>query len=344
MVLADLRLALEHSLELATARKLLGIVQLHEKIASTGDQFCRWLADLACMDHPVLSVCVCTHDGAARIADTLWSLVRQSAPHECYEVLVVENGDESNALRAAISEFHNEDVALRLVHEPKLGLSYARNRALAESRGDYLLFIDDDALAGPRLIERYLSNITEHKPDVIGGNVHPIFAHWPAPEIDYRYWSRFSLKLFGGKDRWLGEGEYFIGTNMGAARSLLEREGFDPELGRKGKQLAGCEDWFLGESRFKRRFVSGADVFHKVPEERLTVSYLAKRNRDLRAQLTDLRAQGRPLTLPVKARDAWESNNVIATELRLLWRKLKYHYVLSRAQRRTRIMRENRQC
>jgi len=295
------------------------------------------------MDRPLLSVCVCTFEGAARIVDTIWSLVRQSAPDESYEILIVENGSEECAsLREVIEGFQKDSATIRLVAEKKLGLSHARNTALRESRGDYLLFIDDDALAGPRLIERYLSAITRHQPDVIGGNVHPIFAHWPAPEIDYRYWSRFSLKLFGDEDRWLEGDEYFIGTNMGASRSLLEREGFDPELGRQGSRLAGCEDWFLGDARFRRRFVSGADVFHKVPEERLGIDYLAKRNRDLRDQLSELNEKGRPVTVPPKNRSDWESPNPIVTELRLLVRKLRYHYVLSRAQRRTRLLRESR--
>ncbi|MBW2723885.1 MAG: glycosyltransferase family 2 protein [Deltaproteobacteria bacterium] len=295
------------------------------------------------MDRPVLSVCVCTYDGAERIADTIWSLVRQSAPDESYEILIVENGsEESDSLREQIEAFQKGSVSIRLVGEKNLGLSHARNTALRESRGDYLLFIDDDALAGPRLIERYLSAITRHQPDVIGGNVHPIFAHWPAAEIDYRYWARFSLKLFGAEDRWLDDDEYFIGTNMGASRSLLEREGFDPELGRQGGRLAGCEDWFLGEERFRRRFVTGADVFHKVPEERLDIDYLAKRNRDLRDQLSELREKGRPVTVPQRIRSDCESPNPIVAELRLLARKLRYHFVLSRAQRRTRILRESR--
>ncbi len=290
------------------------------------------------MDGVVLSVCVCTHRGAERIGDTLFSLVRQSAPADAFEVLVVENSErEDEALRDVLDGFADETVSVRHTLEPELGLSHARNTALRESRGDYLLFIDDDALAGPRWIERYLSAIAEHQPDVLGGNVHPIFAHWPAPEMDYRYWGRFSLKLFGSEDRWLGDGEYFIGTNMGASRTLLEREGFDPELGRKGEALAGCEDWYLGQSRFRRRFVAGADVFHTVPEQRLTIDYLAKRNRDLRVQLAELERRGRPLRVPTRARAFWESASPFVTEFRLLFRKLRFHFVLSRAQRRARL-------
>jgi FkbM family methyltransferase len=275
------------------------------------------------MDSPRISVCICTHEGAGRIADTLWSLARQSAPADSYEIVVVDNRSSDHAaLRTLVNTFEDLPVDISLAVEPNLGLSHARNRALEASRGEYLFFIDDDAQASPRLIERYLDAISEHRPDVIGGNVHPIFEQAPPPELDYRYWSRWSLKLFGDEDRWLEEGEYFIGTNMGASRELLENEGFDPELGRKGSSLAGCEDWFLGESRFQRRFVAGADVFHKVPPDRLSTEYLARRNADLRLQLESLRRAGRPIT-PPRTGGGWdETGNPIVRELRLLARKL----------------------
>ncbi len=293
------------------------------------------------MESPLLSVCVCTFEGAERIVDTIWSLMRQSAPAQSYEVVVVDNGSADVApLREFVASFESSSVSLSLVVEDELGLSHARNTALHESVGEYLLFIDDDAIASPRMVERYLVAIAEHQPDVIGGNVNPSFERWPDPEFDYHYWSRWSLKLFGNRDRWLNEGEYFIGTNMGASRTLLEREGFDPDLGRRGSSLSGCEDWFLGEPRFRRRFVSGADVFHKVPEERLEERYLVKRSADQHNQLADLERRGHLLSEPSGNRMSLWRRNPIARELRVLARKLRYHFIMSRTQRRARALRE----
>ena len=230
------------------------------------------------MKDPVISLCVCTLAGAEGIEDTLWSLSGQSADPERYEILVVENDAEAApAMQRLLDGMKGRAREIRMVVEPRLGLSNARNRAIAESRGEYVFFIDDDAVAAPRLVESFVRAIETACPDVIGGNVLPLFDVMPPPELEYAWWPHWSLKHFGNQDRWLGEGEYFLGTNVGASRKLLLEEGFDCRLGRTGDDLMGGEEWFLGSSRFRRRFVSGAVVFHKVGAERMTPEYLVKR-------------------------------------------------------------------
>ena len=67
-----------------------------------------------------LSVCVCAHEGADRVRDTLWSLVRQSASPDRYEVVVVDNAPrDPEAMRAVVAEFDDQPVALTLVVEPE---------------------------------------------------------------------------------------------------------------------------------------------------------------------------------------------------------------------------------
>jgi glycosyltransferase involved in cell wall biosynthesis len=227
---------------------------------------------------PVISLCVCTLAGSERIADTLWSLSGQSADADRYEILVIENDSAAaEATRSVVDGMKGRARDIRLVIEPRTGLSHARNRAIQESRGDYVFFIDDDAIATPRLVESFINAIEGHSPDVIGGNVLPLFEVMPPPELEYAWWSHWSLKHFGDRDRWLAEGEYFLGTNIGASRQLLLEQGFDSHLGRSGDDLMGGEEWFLGSSRFRRRFVSGALVFHQVTAARMTPEYLVKR-------------------------------------------------------------------
>ncbi|GAG25842.1 unnamed protein product, partial [marine sediment metagenome] len=231
------------------------------------------------MKHPVLSMCVCCRNAASRVEDTLWSLILQTADFNTYEILVIDNAsDDIDQLKSLIMNMGNEGHKIRLVEEPNIGLSYARNRGVKESNGDYVFFIDDDAIANARLAEHYIKSIEEHKPDVIGGNIFPLFAVQPPRELDYSCWGKWSLKHFGDSDRWLDDGEYFIGTNIGALRKLLITHPFNSELGRKGESLVGGEEWYLGDSRFRRRFVAGAYVLHKVPGERMSTNYFAKRS------------------------------------------------------------------
>jgi glycosyltransferase involved in cell wall biosynthesis len=227
---------------------------------------------------PRLSACICTCYGAERIEDTLWSVVCQSAPPDSYEVLVVDNGvPDREKLELLIKQLGARDVTVRLVEEPAPGLSHAKNRAVLESRGDYVIFLDDDALANPRWVECFIDEIDEHAPDVVGGHVHPLFEAEPPEELDYSFWGFWSLKHFGAGDRWLDRGEYFLGGNMGARRELLLENPHDPVLGRTGEELVGGEEWYLGHSRFSRRLVAGAFIFHKVPQARFELDYLVAR-------------------------------------------------------------------
>jgi glycosyltransferase involved in cell wall biosynthesis len=222
---------------------------------------------------------VCCRNAATRIEDTLWSLVLQTADCNTYEIIVIDNASEDiEPLQSLVSKISAKAVQnIKLVEEPNTGLSHARNRAVNESTGEYIFFIDDDAVANARFVEHCIRAVEKHKPDVIGGNVLPLFHVQPPDELDYSCWAKWSLKHFGDSDRWLGDGEYFIGTSIGARQSLLKDNPFNPELGRKGETLMGGEEWFLGNSRFRRRFITGAYVFHKVPPERQSRNYFARR-------------------------------------------------------------------
>jgi glycosyltransferase involved in cell wall biosynthesis len=266
---------------------------------------------------PLLSVCVCVFDRIEVLADALWSLAGQSAAPELYEVVVVDNGvPDRAALDALLEAFLTRPLAIRCVREERLGLSHARNRGVRECAGEYVLFFDDDAVANPRLIERYAEILVKERPDVFGGNLQPCFERMPPPELDYSHWFRWSLKHFGPRTRWLQDGEYFLGANVGAARALLAEHPFDPSLGRCGSGLGGGEELFLGDARFRRLFVAGADAFHVVPAERLSLDYLARRSGASGA--TSL-SRNPPARSTPQQGSGW-----LLRELLLLWRKLSF--------------------
>ncbi|HEU4699275.1 MAG TPA: glycosyltransferase [Gemmatimonadales bacterium] len=95
---------------------------------------------------PTITAAICTAARPALLRRALASLAAQTpAP---LELLVVDNGPAASraATRAAVAE---AAPAARYVVEPVPGLDFARNRALAEARGDVVAFLDDDAVAEP---------------------------------------------------------------------------------------------------------------------------------------------------------------------------------------------------
>ncbi len=111
----------------------------------------------------LVSVVIKTRDEAARLRLVLASLARQTVPLVgpgdrvpdaglCAEVVVVNDGSRDGTA-GVLGE---GQLPLRAVHlSPGRGRSAAANAGAAAARGDVLVFLDGDSLAGPDLVERH---------------------------------------------------------------------------------------------------------------------------------------------------------------------------------------------
>jgi hypothetical protein len=92
----------------------------------------------------LISVVLCTYNRAHRVEGAVRAILDQEGCD--FELIVVDDGsaDDTPAVLGAI-----DDPRLRIVRRPNGGLSRARNTGLAEARGDWVTFIDDDDRAEP---------------------------------------------------------------------------------------------------------------------------------------------------------------------------------------------------
>lgn len=93
------------------------------------------------MPEALTSLIIITLRRPALLRQTLEALRRQTKPID--EVIVIDNGPDAETEAAARSG------GARYVPEPRRGYGCARNRGLAEARGDVLFFLDDDCVAEP---------------------------------------------------------------------------------------------------------------------------------------------------------------------------------------------------
>jgi len=230
-----------------------------------------------------ISVIICTYNRNDYIMKALNSLARQTLPASQYEIVIVNNNstDNTDALCHVFLKKHTQLNAFYFI-ETQQGLSYARNRGIAESSGDILVFMDDDAQAD----DHYLQEIqhffeTTSDATACGGRIYPDFES-KRPE----WMSRFLLPLtstidMGDKIRLFKGTQYPIGANMAFRKEVFQLHGlFNPDLGRKGDNLDGSEekDIFLKikKDRKKIYYLPSAIVKHQVPDKRLTFDFFKR--------------------------------------------------------------------
>jgi len=187
-------------------------------------------------------------------------------------VIVVDNGSRDDTFTVASRELASLTHG-RLISEPVGGLSRARNTGWKESSGAYVAFIDDDAQAVPSWIDKALSIITEHTPDVFGGPIYPYYlCEKPAWFLD-----EYEIRKHQNHTGWM-EKPSLSGSNLWIRReTLVEVGGFDEHLGQLPQEQRYGEDKafvLTAKQKGKSTFYDlDLVVEHLVPVTKMTLLY-----------------------------------------------------------------------
>lgn len=230
-----------------------------------------------------VTIAICTRDRAKSLARTLGSIAAMSPPADTdWEVLVVDNASTDDT-GATIQSFKSA-LPIRAVFEPRSGASNARNRAVTEAEGDYIVWTDDDVLVDREWLAAYVRAFHCWPRAVLfGGKTEPLF-EGTVPE-----WLRDTLELVGGvyAIRDFGdrpceltlEGRLIpFGTNYAMHTAEHRSHPFNPDLGpRPGDAIYGEEtdvmEAVLREGK-TGYWVPGAGVRHCIPQNRMTLDYI----------------------------------------------------------------------
>lgn len=102
------------------------------------------------------SVVIPTHKGRPTIARAVASVLSQSYPH--LELVVVCDGDGSRTRELLAGVV---DSRLRIMEQPRSGVSTARNLGVSVAQHEWITFIDDDDSAREHWLASWVSAITE---------------------------------------------------------------------------------------------------------------------------------------------------------------------------------------
>lgn len=227
-----------------------------------------------------ISAVICSHKRVADLGPCLLSIARSAGRSSLSVVVCVNEKDEAEFQRVAAAGAIC-DPAAQFVHVPVLGLSNARNAGIQAARdSDWVVFLDDDTTVPPNWAEALRVSLTGTAADVgvVTGRVVPV---WEKTVIHSRKW-RNLLSLVEQTEPLTGTKVPGVGAFFCIRSSLaLAVNGFDPNLGRTGKNLVGGEEMLLFaravQYGFLLRFDPSVEVNHHIPEARCTHEWLRHR-------------------------------------------------------------------
>ena len=233
-------------------------------------------------DHQISAI-ICTHNRDIYLGAAIDSLLSQDFPGD-FEVVVVDN-NSSDRTREVVEQ-RLSHPCLKYIFEPTIGLSVARNTGAKVATGEILAYLDDDALASTSWLQvLYTAYENNPKLAIAGGKVTLL---WPPNTQPPPWLSPGLTSNLGAYD--LGDTMIYIqqpgltprGLNYSLRRSFLEEVGgFDPHLGRVGKNLLSNEELQMTEFALQRgwqvAYLPQALVAHNVAPERLKPSWFLNR-------------------------------------------------------------------
>lgn len=195
-----------------------------------------------------VSVIICTRNRARSLTATLQSLIEDVTVFS-REVVIIDNGstDETPDIIHRVRE--STDMPIRHLIERRPGHSNARNRGVAEARGRFLLFTDDDVTVRPgwtnALVEGFASGAI-----AVGGRVIPV-PPGPVPAwMNGPQLGQVALTDYGPDYVPMCSSKAMLpfGANFGIHRGVLRDPcPFHTSLGHTGRMSIGWEEWHFLE-------------------------------------------------------------------------------------------------
>lgn len=244
-----------------------------------------------------IAICIATRNRPKQLQRLLDSLDLMEIDNDRFivETIVVDNSRAGGLAHAGPSWLSGRRWATVVLHEPRHGIPFARNAAIAHSidRVTWLAFVDDDETVDRSWLERLLSTAVVADAAGAAGPVRPLFEVPPPKWFRHAYSFKVRSHPTGTLVREAGTNNLVLRSQVLSKADhwfderLALTGGSDTELTRRltdlGHRIVWCEESVAYES---------------VPPERIRLHWLLRRwFREGNNRLLRLRAQRGPVPL-----------------------------------------------
>ena len=228
------------------------------------------------------SIAVITRNRGDKIRAVLRSIKEIEYSPENYELVVVDNGSTDNTATTVKQELEGALFNWSIQEEKIKGICRARNKGAFTSEGDWVIYVDDDAIVPANWLCAYEKAIELFQTAIVFGGPADLDSilirpWWWCKKFDWT----MSCQDYGNEMRPYPEGGHPYGLNMMINRdALLKAGGFNPRLDDEISSFADETELFI---RLMKRgnqliYVPEAKVIHCVEQNRLAwKAYMARR-------------------------------------------------------------------
>jgi glucosyl-dolichyl phosphate glucuronosyltransferase len=230
-----------------------------------------------------LSVAICTWNRSNLLRKALAHFADNVVPpEEPWELLVVNNNctDDTDSV---INSFVDR-LPIKQIFEPTPGLSNARNAAVRNAGGEYILWTDDDAVVDQNWLLAYVSAFSRYKHAVFfGGPIYPWFEgtppKWITSDTVSVIGSAFGAYDFGPVEIAFTRSTLPYGANYAIRMDWHRGHYYDPKLGINPNGIVMGEETMLMSAVIEKGgvgfYLPSAQVRHWVPQSRQSLRFFS---------------------------------------------------------------------
>jgi succinoglycan biosynthesis protein ExoM len=224
-----------------------------------------------------IAVCICTYNRPLGLMALLECLDRQRLGHvreQDVHVIVVDNSEAGTVATGGDLAVSRRRFAFSIVHEPRKGLSVARNKALAaaqEAGASHVAFIDDDELPHPTWLGALHATLSATGTAAAIGPVVPIFEVQPQASLPPPAYADL---------RHAHQGFVDDGYTCNMICTLAAIEGSGLRFDERFNATGGEDTYFFKQLREKGMKIAWAEqalVYAVIPKHRMTARWLWQR-------------------------------------------------------------------